>query len=98
MGSCVGMAPTSSKFYLRVAHKRSAMLEWHLPPLNASSGGMAPCSHLNFGFIASCKHHMYAVLYFNVFPTNTAKTTMTYIWAKRIEACLSNAFVQLKKI
>ena len=31
--SCtVGMAPSSCKFYTRVAHKSHAPLEWHLPP------------------------------------------------------------------
>ena len=30
------MAPSSSKFYLRVAHKRPAMLEWHFPLLNSN--------------------------------------------------------------
>ena len=35
--------PSSSKFHPRVAHKRPAMLEWHLPPLNFTimpSGGL----------------------------------------------------------
>ena len=30
---CIGMAPSSSKFYPRLAHKRYAPLEWPLPPL-----------------------------------------------------------------
>ena len=34
----IGMTPSSSKFYPGVAHKRSAMLEWHLPPLNFTLG------------------------------------------------------------
>ena len=35
---CLGVAPSSSKFYPRVAHKRCATLEKHLPSPNSTPG------------------------------------------------------------
>ena len=38
-----GMTPSSAKFYPRVAHKRSAMLEWHLPLLKYTLAWLTKC-------------------------------------------------------
>ena len=47
------MAPFSSKLHPRVAYKRSAMLEWHLPPLNVSSGASQKACYLGM-----CHHQV----------------------------------------
>ena len=57
---CLAMAPSYSKFNPRVAHKRDAASDWHLPTLNSTLEGLPRCnqwflSTLNFTFGWSTK-------------------------------------------
>ena len=45
MACAVGMAPSPTKFYPRVAHKSYAPFDWRLPPLNFALGWLTKSVH-----------------------------------------------------
>ena len=68
------MAPSSSKLYPRVAHKKYAPLQWHLPPLNLPLGWLTKGTHRWNGtsskFYHWVAHKRYAPLECHLPPLN----------------------------